>query len=142
MSGYQWGDTNGFGAGGSSLESDAFVDGFSLSSGDGSGAQHVFTYAVGLTTYSASGFGDRDGNCPDFGGRSPPSFVGSNYACNTTNSGTSYPRSWSSSLVFDEEAFSMELDSESSEDLTGRIRANECATNEDLGITELTLFVR
>ena len=73
--GYQKGKTDAFLAGGNI--DDSYVDGLSIT--HGSPRQHIWTYAVGVAEHT----GHNPSRCPCAAspGSAPPSFVGSNYYC-------------------------------------------------------------
>ena len=57
---------------------DAYVDGISITHGVPGNRQHIFTYAAGLVS---SPSGNVQCSCPCAGGKAPPSFVGTDYYC-------------------------------------------------------------
>jgi len=116
------------------------VDGLSFTIDNGSGREHLFSYAVGLTSNPPTG--DAGGSCPLSGGISPPTFVASDYECDTANDGTSYPAIWSTQQLFSTVDFQTQLSATSSAAIEGRLMANEPATSEDLGISTLVLYIR
>ena len=59
-----------------------YVDGISITYGSPGSRHHVFTYAAGYTSNISS-----PAACPCAGGASPPSFVGSDYYCESGSTG-------------------------------------------------------
>ena len=57
-----------------------YVDGVSITYGSPGNRHHVYTYAAGVTELSVS-----SSACPCAGGTSTPSFVGSDYYCESGN---------------------------------------------------------
>ena len=57
-----------------------YVDGVSITYGSPGNRNHVYTYAAGLTEFNII-----SSACPCAGGTSPPSFVGSDYYCESGN---------------------------------------------------------
>ena len=79
--GYQVGSPDGFytfDANPNDIETD-YVDGLSITYGPPGNRHHVFTYAAGLQESTSAS------SCPCAGGRAPPSFVGSDYYCESGN---------------------------------------------------------
>ena len=73
--GYQFGSTDAFNCSSCTIDN-PYVDGVSITHG-ASPRKHIWTYAAGLYEYNTVGY-----NCPcTGGGPSPPSFVGSDYYC-------------------------------------------------------------
>ena len=80
--GYQIGSTDAFsvccGSRRNTIE-DAYVDGISITHGAPGKRQHIFTYASGaLSTSSTNAL---QFSCPCAGGKAPPTFVGTDYYC-------------------------------------------------------------
>ena len=69
----------------------AYVDGISITYGAARQRKHIFTYAAGRFEAETSIW-----NCPCFGGDSPPSFVGTDFYCESGNPGST----WADSMYF------------------------------------------
>ena len=84
--GYQIASTDCFAelAGQSSIEG-PYVDGISITYGAPGKRQHIFTYAVGIMEN-----GPDPHKCPCSGGSEPPAYVGSDYYCESGNTGPSW----------------------------------------------------
>ena len=79
--GYQVGSPDGFHTGRNGID-EGYVDGVSIT--HGSPRNHIWTYTAGAT----NGIGAYDGNCPcssNYQGVAAPSFVGSNFYCESGN---------------------------------------------------------
>ena len=115
-----------------------YVDGFSLTLGQGSGNRnHLYSWAIGLYTL------DSGTSCPSQGGESPQGFVGSNYSCETGNLSTTWVTQWYSNILFSSDIASITLSSPSSGMIEGRLMSNqESAGNEDIGIRTFELRIR
>ena len=63
----------------------SYVDGISITHGAQDSREHIWTYAAGVT--ESSGLGDTIDNCPcsRFPGTEAPSFVGTNFYCESAN---------------------------------------------------------
>ena len=82
--GYQVGSPDAFNTGGSTLEAN-YVDGISITYGAPGNRQHIFTYAAAVFETVAV-----DSDCPCAGGKAAPSFIGSNYYCESGNPGSNW----------------------------------------------------
>ena len=69
-----------------------YVDGVSITYGSPGNRHHVFTYVAGWNEYQHSV------SCPCAGGQLPPQFVGSDYYCESGNSGTTWDWSWTTAF--------------------------------------------
>ena len=149
--GYQYGSPDGFFT--SSTIDQVYADGISITYG--TPRNHIWTYAAGVIEGSAI---LTSNNCPctSYGaGLSPPTFVGSNYYC---ESGTT--DDWSSILydsdkLWDGEQcdnegtccmgppwFTVELPSNSVEDIEVRVCGDEGTVNEDSPVELLELYIQ
>ena len=156
--GYQFGSTDAFAQSISNppgnLEA-TYVDGLSITHGS-SPRQHIWTYASGVTESDVSRL---NFNCPcAFSQASqPPSFVGSNWYCESGNP-TNQP---SNGVILPDDPlwdgqecegtcctgisppwFSYELPSMTTDMLEGRICASENSNQEDVFIQELELYIQ
>ena len=81
--GYQIGSTDAFtvccGNGRTTGIEGAYVDGISITHGAPGKRQHIFTYAAGIVDFPSPYV--RQASCPCAGGKAPPSFVGTDYYC-------------------------------------------------------------
>ena len=156
--GYQQGSPDGFHA---HVCSDctinkAYVDGISITYG--SPRKHIWTLAVGLFETENVGF-----NCPcnsPGAGTQPPSFVGSDYYCESGD----YMHPWSGSIFYPDDVlwdgeecdgneapccnhtdlpwFCKELPEPTSDDLEVRICTDEGLANEDVPIEVIELYLQ
>jgi hypothetical protein len=117
------------------LEGD-YVDGMSLTHGSAGARQHLFTWAIGsrLTTSAYS--------CPDAGGSSPPSFVGSDWDCDSGNKSGSPTSIWYTDRLFEGDQQHLTLSSSSSDDLEARIIFDQPHADEDIGVCGLWIAIR
>ena len=67
---------------------DPYVDGISITYGSPGSRKHIFTYAAGYTEVNAGHA--QACSCPCTGGRAAPSFVGSDFYCESGNTGTAF----------------------------------------------------
>ena len=88
--GYQKGATDAFENFYSQTIDSYYVDGLSITHGNP--RQHIWTYAAGLTDNGSISCCDCP--CAAIPGRSPPSFVGSNYYCESGAEGTFYTNTY------------------------------------------------
>jgi hypothetical protein len=100
---------------------------------------HLFSYVFGFGT-----LGVDDSNCPGQPGGAPPHvWVGANYVCESGNTSGGGPTgSWQSQLMFSGSWFQSMVGAVTTEDVEGRLIATSSSSDEDLGVTEATLFVR
>jgi hypothetical protein len=138
---YQYYSMDAFGSGraSSATVDDLYVDGLSITITSSAGfRQHVFSYAIGL---SSGAYPDYD--CPDVGGDDPPSFVGSDYLCETGNSSTSsYSSQWYTTPLFAGEWFQVTLPDSSESEIEARLISDQDSSNEDIGVETLTIYIR
>ena len=135
----------------------AYVDGVSITHGNP--RKHIWTYAAGLVETMDSTYDDFHCPCSSSAGKQPPSFVGSDYYC---ESGL-YSRPWTATVYSDDvlwdgegcdgnEApccnppdlpwFCKELPEPTSDDLEVRICNDEGQANEDVPIEVIELYVQ
>ena len=155
--GYQHGSPDGFHAHVCSKcdINKAYVDGISITYG--SPRKHIWTLAAGVTES-----GEHPYNCPcnSPGGRQPPSFVGSDYYCESGH----HDHPWSASTFYPDDAlwdgkscngneasccnppdlpwFCKELPEPTSDDLEVRICTDEGLANEDVPIEVIELYLQ
>ena len=137
---YQNGSTDGFGDSPTDSIDDIYGDAISVTVASSSGTEHLFTYGFGFKSS-----GTDDSNCPGVdGGADPPSFVGSDYLCETGNlSGDSPERVWFSDVpLFDEEWFQVETSEELDIAVDVRLMATHTTSDEDVGVGSMVLQVR
>jgi len=113
-----------------------YLDGLSLTYGAAGSRQHIFSWAIGhqLTKSAYS--------CPDLGGTPPPSFVGSDWECDSASKTAPYGSVWLSARLFEGDIQHLTLVSSTSEDLEGRIICNQSSSDEDVGICAFWLAIR
>ena len=130
-------DAFGQSRGGFSID-DNYVDGFSLTLGEGTGNRsHLYSWAIGLYNL------DSGTSCPAQGGESPQGFVGNDYSCETGNPDSSWTMQWYSNVLFSSDVASITLSTPSSNQIEGRLMSNQdSALNEDIGIRTFELRIR
>ena len=129
-------DAFGPSSGGHSID-DNYVDGFSLTLGQGFGNRsHLYSWAIGLYTVNSAY------SCPDQGGANPQAFVGSNYSCDTGNPDSSWTKKWYSKILFSSDVASITLNSPSSSMIEGRLMSDQDSGNENIGILTFELRIR
>ena len=154
--GYQFGSPDAFGfrylVG--SVEG-SYVDGVSITYGSPGRRQHVYTYASGAFEQLR----DDTSVCPCQGGASAPSFVGSDYYCESGNPDTGWRSEWYSSDVLwdglqcggnestccnrtDLPWFCKTFSTPISEDLEVRICTDEGLDNENVAIESFELYIQ
>eukprot|EP00731_Ephydatia_muelleri_P009407 Em0004g1745a len=134
---------------------DGYVDGVSITYGSPGRRQHVYTYASGAFEQLR----DIQGICPCQGGTSAPSFVGSDYYCESGNPDTGWRSEWYSSDVLwdglqctgiertccnrtDLPWFCKTFSTPISEDLEVRICTDEGLDNENVVIESFELYIQ
>ncbi|MCB9760882.1 MAG: hypothetical protein H6739_13675 [Alphaproteobacteria bacterium] len=140
MTAYQYASTNAFWyASGTTLD-DWYVDGVSITHGASTRA-HVFTYAVGYSISQGYVY-----DCPAIGGNPAPLYVGSDFLCESGNSGTTFAYVWYTPLLFANDTFQVTLASPTTDDVEVRIMCDEESSShsysEDVGVASLELWVR
>ena len=120
------------------LTKSVYVDGISITHGGSGARSHIFTYAVGL---SSGGYSSYD--CPGDGGISPPSFVGSDYLCDTGNtSSSSYSDTVYGTLLFSRDSWISTLSADTTDDIEVRLMSDQASSNEEFYLATLELWVR
>ncbi len=139
ISGYQYGSCDAFGDYPTTSIDNTYGDVVSFTIGAPGSRTHLFSYVCGYGTSS----GD-DSNCPTEPGGAPPhAWVGGNYECASGNqTGGSPSGSWHPLQLFVGHWFQSVVGVSTTEDVEGRLIATHSSSNEDLGVAELTLFVR
>lgn len=131
----------------------AYMDGISVTYGNP--RNHIWTFAAGVTENSRLHFPN---NCPcsDTDAKRPPLFVGSNYFCESGNPNTNFAFTlYNSDKLWDGRQcsgegtcctgppwFSVELQSNTTDDIEVRICGNENTNNEDTPIELLEFYVQ
>ena len=146
--GYQYFTNEAFRGGGNSLDSH-YVDGLSVTYG--SPRKHIWTFAVGYSKFT-----DTKARCPcNRGGAAAPSIVGNNYFC---ESGTDHtvPHQWyMDDPLWDSQGcvagstccnrggpwFTTTLSKEAYDDIELRMCFDEDASDENIGLDELEIYV-
>ena len=151
FNGYQVGTTDAF-LNYTGLGYPYYVDGVSITYGSLENRQHVFTYAAGRTEFNNSAA------CPCAGGAKPPSFVGSDYYCESgKNLTTPLPAGkayiddllWDGQLCRNDEvtccssppSFCKSFPTPISEELEVRICLDESVDNENIAIEFFELYI-
>jgi len=153
---YQKGSDDAFSNSLSSIDA-AYVDGISITLGNP--RKHVWTYAVGLSddldTYQG---GIHNCPCAKYQGKAPPSFVGTNYYCESGNTGkyslsqyyTEDPL-WDGSGCLannnccantDQPWFFRQMVTKAQDDIEARICTNENFANEAVLVEQMQLYVQ
>ena len=151
--GYQFGSPDAFHVSSFRVE-DGYVDGVSITYGSPGKRQHVYTYAAGVSEKQ-----DWDA-CPCAGGGvSAPSFVGSDYYCESGNPNAIFSTVWySSDLLWDGQQcggnegtccsppdlpwFCKTFPTPIAEDLEVRICTNEVLDNENVAIVSFEMYIQ
>ena len=153
MRGYQFGSPDGYNTGCPACTIDNYVDGVSITHG-ASPRKHIWTYAAGAFQSVQS-----SSNCPCAGGVSPPSFVGSDYYCESGISASVWLAVlYSNDPLWDGQNcggleqtccdppnlpwFCKELSEPTTDDLEFRICGTEARSNEDIPVNLVELYVQ
>ena len=94
VAGYQIGGPTAFNRSPVPLTVDAnYVDGISITCNSSGTAtrRHVWTYAIGVSQKATVPTANLPSTCPCTGGQQPPTFVGSNYYCESGNTAVTIP---------------------------------------------------
>ncbi|KAL5518279.1 hypothetical protein EMCRGX_G003983 [Ephydatia muelleri] len=152
--GYQFGSPDAFHVSSSFRVEDGYVDGVSITYGSPGKRQHVYTYAAGVSEKQ-----DWDA-CPCAGGGvSAPSFVGSDYYCESGNPNAPWSPVWySSDVLWDGQQcggnegtccsppdlpwFCTTFPTPIAEDLEVRICTNEVLDNENVAIVSFEMYIQ
>ena len=107
----------------------AYVDGVSITHGSAGSRQHVWSLTGGFTPAL-------EWRCPSDGGDSPPSFVGSNYACVRSMYS---PPGWASVSTA---TFTHTGSGSTTSAVDIRIMLDQGSSDEDAGVDSVLLYVR
>lgn len=137
--GWQYGSCDAFGDDPPSSIEDTYGDVVSFTIGSAGAREHLFSYVCG---YGSSG--SDDSNCPSASGGAPsPSFVGSDYLCDTGNqSGSSPSGAWQPGVLWDNVWWQAPASAPTNNDVEGRLVATHVSSNEEAAVSALTLYVR
>jgi hypothetical protein len=138
VSAYQSGSNDGFRRyeGGSRID-DTYVDGISFTYKDELDQRnHLFTYVIGQ---SQSGNAQ---SCPAVGGESPPSFVGSNYYCESGNTSEGYTFDFYKEELFGGYEFTTSVMSTDASELEVRVMNDQGNTDENIALNGIYIFIR
>ena len=153
VAGYEIGSDDAFNTGSTSIDS-TYVDGISITYGKNP-RRHIWTYASGVYQNYSYVY-----NCPCTSsvGKAPPSFVGSNYYCESGNPGSSWSNVLYNNLLWDgkncgaasascctdqrQPWFCNRLSSPTVGDLEMRVCTNEPSNNEDIGLQSFEFYVQ
>ncbi|MBK9643986.1 MAG: hypothetical protein IPO67_02335 [Deltaproteobacteria bacterium] len=141
LTAYQYASMNAFYyAEGRGLD-DLYVDGLSITRGAEGSREHLYTFAIGMTTKGSS-----DYDCPAQGGNPPPDYVGEAYACGSANTTYGWIYAWYSSPVFSALSTLSAASAASTDDVELRLMADEESgthnNSEDIGLSSLKVMVR
>ena len=152
MAGYEIGSDDGFQTSSTNIDS-GYVDGVSITYGM-SPRRHIWTYAIGVYQMAHTN------SCPCTAtGTAPPSFVGTNYYCESGNSGSSWSNVlYSGNLLWDgkncgsasasccsnpnQPWFCNRLNASIVGDVEMRICTNEAVDNEDVGLQSFEFYIQ
>jgi hypothetical protein len=136
---HQYGSCDAFGDNPPTSIDDTYADVVSFSVGPAGSRTHLFSYVFGFGTTNSD-----DSNCPSGPGGAPPhGWVGANFVCASGNQGGGNPGGvWHPTVMFPGHWFQSSVGTVTTEDVEGRLIATHASSDEDLGVTELTLFVR
>jgi hypothetical protein len=120
---------------------DLYVDGLSITRGAEGSREHLYTFAIGMTTKGSS-----DYDCPAQGGNPAPDFVGTAYSCGSANTTYGWIYAWYSSPVFNAVSALSAASEATTDDVELRLMADEESTShsnsEDIGLSRLKVMVR
>jgi len=156
--GYGYRSPDAFDGGPQTIE-DPYVDGVSLTHGPPGARQHVWTFVAGLTE---TGLPYRVLACPCVGGRAAPTFVGSDYFCESENPTTTWTHTlYTSDPLWDGQGcrsppcceltsppgmiapwFCKQLPQATTDDLEVRICGDQPASDEDTPVELIELYIR
>ena len=153
--GYQVDSTDAFGRCGTvttpNTIEDPYVDGISITYGSPGSRSHIFTYAAGYSEVSSTC------SCPCAGGRAAPSFVGSDFYCESGNEGAGSGL-FSADILWDGQQcrslettccnppnqawFCKTLPTPISGDMEVRICTDEAISNENVALEYFELYIK
>ena len=118
----------------------AYVDGASLSLlNENQERSHIYTYAVAINNNSSS---NSLSKCPSEGGTLPPSFVGTDYMCDSGNASSGWENKVYKKSLFEDKEFYRELDKPTSSQISLRILNDQDIDDENLLLTKSKIFIR
>jgi len=138
VSAYQSGSNDGFRryVGGSGIN-DTYVDGISFTFTDQIGQRnHLFTYVIGQ-----SQAGNRQ-SCPSVGGDSPPSFVGTDFYCESGNTEAGFSFDFYDEEILDGFQFSKLASSNVVEEIEVRVMNDQDINDENIALNGIYVFIR
>jgi hypothetical protein len=138
VSAYQSGSNDGFRRyfSGSAID-DNYVDGISFTFSDQDNLRHhIFSYAIGQ---SQAGNAQ---SCPSVGGTSPPSFVGTDYYCESGNPQAGYSMDFYPQALFGSHEFHVPIDSTFAKDLEVRVMNDQNNSDENIALNGIYIFIR
>jgi len=156
--GYQYASTDAFGqheAGNETIEG-PYMDGVSLTHGPPGARQHIWSFTSGVQETNHTTF-----NCPCAAGRAAPSYVGSDYFCESGNPGQSFSNVlYASDPLWDGQGcesppccelrsppgvtapwFCKQLPQATADDIEVRICGDELTSNEDTPVELVELYI-
>ena len=156
--GYQYAYTSAFFTGSSGIDG-AYLSGVSLTHGAASQRQHIWSFAAGLSQVYGSSYINEFCRCVTSSARSPPSFVGNDYFCESAYTATSFsgfPVFFPNDPLWDGEGcvsstccefnnppwFTKTLPSTTSDDIELRICIHAGTSNENTPIELIELYVQ
>jgi len=139
ISAHQYASCDAFGDSPPTSIDDTYADTVSFTVGAPGSRTHLFSYVFGFGTLSSD-----DSNCPGQSGGAPPHpWVGASYVCESGNTSGGGPSgTWQPQLMFNGSWFQSPVGAATTQDVEGRLIATSSSADEDLGVTEVTLFVR
>jgi hypothetical protein len=117
------------------------LDGLSLTHGPAGSRHHLFAWAVACDTHFSVAYA----LCPADGGTSPPSFVGSDWACDTgsrTRICDEYYGVWLPPRLFEGTVRHLTVAGVTTDDLEARLCLDQNMGDEDLGVCAIRIEVR
>ncbi len=138
VSAYQSGSNDGFRryVGGNSINQ-SYVDGISFTYSDNSGIRnHIFTYVIGQ-----SQSGNRQ-SCPDVGGDNPPSFVGSDFYCESGNPSAGFTFDFYDEEILNGYQFRKSVQGNLVSALEVRLMNDQDTADENIALNGIYVFIR
>ncbi len=135
---FQYASTDGFRRinSGSTIDN-LYADGMSFYYNDSSMVkQHIYTYAIGINTAGNSYA------CPQIGGDSAPSFVGTNFKCETGNNTSDWDVKLYNTPLFKNNFFTADLGQEVNKPIHARLMTDQYIDDESIALSSVTIFVR
>ena len=157
--GYQYGNTDAFELPGTPTINEVYVDGLSITYG--APRQHIWTYAAAVSEVPLGSYTSSNCPCASLPGKSPPSYLGNNWYCESGNPDPISPTRnvLSNDPLWDGENcegtccsngksppwFSMELPGPTNDDIEARICTNEhsnSSESEDVFIEIFEIYIQ